>query len=468
MRGWTWIGSCVQDLRFGSRILVKSPGITLAVILSLALGLGATTALFSLLNSLLFKALPVPEPARLIVLHHGSGAELEGVFTYPQLAMLREEAKDAADLFGYSGGGASRLQYADLDREVQVQFVSGDAFRILKIAPILGRLLEGADDTRGSGSGPVAVISYRFWQSAFHGEPSVIGRKILIDSVPFVIIGVTPPTFFGVQVGGYADITLPFASKLALLPEFKMLDCKNCYWVAVMGRLKPRVGTGTAEAGLNVVWKNALRATIPETLPERYKAEYLADHIALAPGASGLSDLRDRFTKPLYVLLAMTGVILLISCSNVANLLTARSACPPAGVGGPALHWRGARPPGAPVADGERLTCRRQSGCQRRRVFLLRKRPALVPAERRTEGVSGHISRLASGRVCRRIGSADSRSVWPRSGASGDSLPLERRPGGGIAIGHRAIFVRPADPVRATRSFLFVAGCRDPVGTKPP
>lgn len=324
-RGWTWIGSCVQDLRFGSRILAKSPGITPAVILSLALGLGATTALFSLLNSLLFKALPVPEPERLIVLSHGRAAEMETIFSYPQLAALRDESKGAADLFGYAGGGESRLQFANLDRKVQVQLLSGDAFRILKIAPFLGRLLDAADDARGSGSAPVVVIGYRFWKSAFHGEPSVIGRKVLIDSVPFLVVGVTPPSFYGVSVGGYADITLPFVSEQALNPQSTMLDCKNCYWLNIIGRLKPRVDARTAVARLDVAWKNVLRAAMPENLPERYKGEYFAERIALNPGGSGLSGLRDRFTNPLYVLLAMTGVILLIACSNVANLLTARA-----------------------------------------------------------------------------------------------------------------------------------------------
>jgi hypothetical protein len=263
--GWTWIGSCLQDLRFGSRILVKSPGVTLAVVVSLALGLGATTALFSLLNSLLFKALPVPEPERLIVLRHGAGTDLDNGFTYPQLEMLRSEARGTADLFGYASGTASRLQYADLDRRIQVQFVSGDFFRILRVQPLLGRLLQPADDIRGSASATTAVISYRLWQSAFHGDPSTVGRAIRLDSVPFMIVGVTPRTFFDVEVGGYADIMLPFAITPVLSPQFKMLDCKGCTWLSVMGRLKPGVGPAKAEAALNVMWKNVRHATVPET-----------------------------------------------------------------------------------------------------------------------------------------------------------------------------------------------------------
>jgi predicted permease len=323
--GWTWIGSCIQDLRFGSRILVKSPGVTLAVVISLALGLGATTALFSLLNSLLFKALPVPEPERLIVLSHGTGAERDDTFSYPQLAMLRDEAAPVAELFGYASGGATRLESAGVERKVQTQFVSGSFFRILQVQPALGRLLQPADDVRGSASAATAVISHRLWRSTFRSDPSVVGRKILLDSVPLTIVGVTPRSFFGVETGGRADVMLPFASKPVLNPQFTMLECKNCFWLRVMGRLKPGYSTAQAEARLNVVWRDVLRGTMWETLPERYKADYFADRLAAAPGATGLSDLRSRFTKPLYVLLAMTGVILLISCANVANLLLARA-----------------------------------------------------------------------------------------------------------------------------------------------
>ena len=322
--GWTWVESCLQDLRFGSRILVKSPGVTVAVVLSLALGLGATTALFSLLNSLLFKALPVPEPGRLIALQHGEGADLDDSFAYPQFALLREEAKGAVDLFA-SSGGSNRLRSGDVDRKIETQFVSGDYFRILGVQPFLGRLLEPGDDVRGSPSATVAVISYRLWQSAFHGDTSVVGRKVLIDSVPFIIAGVTPRNFFGLEVSSYTDLTLPLASEPALVPQFTMLDCKGCYWLFVMGRLKPGLISSTAEAGVNVLWKNVRRATVPESMPDRYMAGYFADHIAFAPGSSGHSSLRSRFTKPLYVLLAMSAVILLIACSNVANLLMARA-----------------------------------------------------------------------------------------------------------------------------------------------
>jgi putative ABC transport system permease protein len=313
-----------SDVRFGLRLLVRNPGITAAVVVSLALGLGATTAMFSLLNSLMFKSLPVPEPERLVVLNHGAGADLDGSFTYPQLAGLRDSAVAAVDLFGYSGS-SNRLAYGNSERTVQTQFVSGDYFRILRVQPAAGRLLQPADNQRGSPSATSAVISYRLWQSAFHGDPAIAGRIVRIDSVPFTIAGVTPPSFFGVETGAYPDVTMPFAARLALSPKSTMLDCKGCYWLSIMGRLAPGVTTDSAEAGLKVIWKNVRQATMQPDLPQRYQAEYFADRLALLPGATGISFLRTRFSQPLYVLLAITALILLISCSNVANLLMARA-----------------------------------------------------------------------------------------------------------------------------------------------
>jgi predicted permease len=452
MWGWNWIGSCVQDLRFGSRILVRSPGVTLAVVLSLALGLGATTALFSLLNSLLFKALPVPEPERLIVLRHGAGTDLDNGFTYPQFAMLRQEAKGTVDLFA-SSGEIDRLQSGDVDAKIETHFVSGDFFRILGVQPLLGRLLEPADDVRGSPSAAAAVISYRFWRSAFHGDTSVVGRKVLIDSVPFTITGVTARNFFGVEVGSDPDVTLPFASKPALSPQFTMLDCKGCYWLIVMGRLKPGYSAATAEAGLNVVWKNVLRTTIPENIPERYRARYFADRMALAPVSTGLSSLRDRFTKPLYVLLAMTGVILLISCSNIANLLMARA-----------------------LARQKELAVRLSIGARRSRLVrqlltesaLLAVAGLLGSSAVYVFSVHSLLRFLQSGGTTYYLDTTlDLRMAVFVGGSVLLTLALFGLTPALRATRCRVAFSRQADPVRPGCSFLFVAGGRHPVGPKP-
>jgi predicted permease len=326
--GWAWVESCLQDLRFGARILVRSPGVSAAIVVSLALGLGASTAMFSLLNSLLFKALPVPQPERLVVMSHGVGADLDPTFPYPQFKLLRDRSQTTADLFAYTSGGGLHLRSGGAEAAVESQFVSGDYFRVLGIRPYLGRLLEPSDDVPGSPSATAAVIGYRLWQSAFHGEPSVAGRHVTLDSVPFTIVGVTPRSFFGTETGANPDVTLPLASHPILFTQFKMLECKGCFWLTLMARLRPGVDTGLARANLNAVWRPVRRETISQSVVERYQAYYYSERLVLAPGATGSSSydgLRIHFTRPLYVLLAMTGVILLIAASNVANLLMARS-----------------------------------------------------------------------------------------------------------------------------------------------
>ncbi len=194
--GWAWIESCLQDLRFGSRILIKSPGVSLAIVVSLALGLGATTAMFSLLNALLFKPLPVRGPGRLVAFSHGTGGDLDTTFPYPQFQLLRSQSQTTADLIAYASGGAAHLQSGPADAKVQTQFVSGDFFRILGIRPFLGRLLAPSDDVAGSPSVTAAVISHRLWQSAFHGDPTVVGRHITLDTVSFTIAGLPYGTSF--------------------------------------------------------------------------------------------------------------------------------------------------------------------------------------------------------------------------------------------------------------------------------
>ena len=310
-----------NDVRFGLRLLRRSPGITAAIAISLALGLGASTAMFSLLNSLMWKALPVPAPDRLVVLNHGNGAELDSGFTYPQFSSLHDGAAGAIELLSYAGGGTNRMTAGTAERKVETQFVSGDYFRVLRIQPAAGRLLAPGDQA-------TVVISYRLWQSAFHGDAGAIGRSILINSVPFTIAGVAPRTFFGVETGSNPDVILPFPAKLLLDPKFTMFECYGCYWISVMGRIPAGGSVESAGARLAVLWKNFRQAavsTFRSTLPERYRASYFADHLVLVPGATGISFLRARFSQPLYVLITITALILLISCSNVANLLLARA-----------------------------------------------------------------------------------------------------------------------------------------------
>jgi hypothetical protein len=171
-----------------------------------------------------------------------------------------------------------------------------------------------------------AVISDRLWQSWFHNDAEVAGRKILLDGVPFVVVGVLPRSFFGVVPGEYTDIAITFAGYAVLNARQTMLSCRNCNSMEAMGRLRPGLAVSQAEAALKMSWASALRETVPENLPDRYRSDYFSDRIFLDPASTGLdSYLRSRFTKPLYMLLGMSSLILLIGCSNVANLLLARA-----------------------------------------------------------------------------------------------------------------------------------------------
>ena len=319
--GWSWLESLWQDVRFGWRLLVKNPGLTATAGISLALGLGGTTAMFSLMNALLFKALPVAAPERLaIVTHQHGGTSL----SYPQFRALQADGKQILEIFAYAWRKA-QLRRGDLSRNVYLQPVSGNYYQVLGIQPEIGRLLAPSDDRRAAGGSAPVVISHRLWASAFDKDSAIVGQKILLDGVPFVVAGVTPERSFGVEPGGYPDVTLPFAAIPVLDPNDHSLDCRNCYWLTAMGRLRPGVSMEQANAGLRVAWSNVLRETVPGDLPERFKKQYYDDPPALLPGGTGNSNLRAQFGKPLYVLLAMTGLILLISCGNIANLLLTRA-----------------------------------------------------------------------------------------------------------------------------------------------
>ena len=295
-------------------------------------------ALFSLLNSLLFKALPVPEPERLIAMQHGVGATLDDVFTYPQFELLHAEAKGAVDLFAVSGGG-NRLQSVGVDRKIETQFVSGDYFRILGIQPFLGRLLEPADDVRGSPSATAAVISYRLWQSAFQGDHSVVGRKILIDSMPFTVAGVTPRKLLrrgSRQLYGYHTAVREQAGPQSSVQNARMqglllVDGDGPFAAGrrLEARRKPvstSFGKTCGARPFRRAWRNDTRPTTSRTISRslRHQRPFLVArplHQAVVRSAGdGGRDSPD----------------LLLECREPPD---GAGDCPPARVGGPAVDW---------------------------------------------------------------------------------------------------------------------------------
>jgi predicted permease len=311
-----------QDLRFGIRLLWKNRGFTAVAALSLALGIGANTAIFSLVDAVLLKMLPVKSPEQLVVLDSFNQRGERRNFSYKVFEQLRARTQYFSGVL--ASPGTSRLEMADpgsggRTEKAEVQLVSGEYFQVLGVNAVVGRTLTNADD-QTPGAHPVAVLSYDFWQRRFAGDASVIGKGITLKSLPFTIIGVTPPAFFGEAVGRAPDIWAPVMMQPTLDRGQSYLADANTGWLRVMARLQPGVSEAQAQASLTMRLEQ-IKAE-PDDLGR--SARNIAK-IELAPGGRGLADFRNRFSKPLSLLMAVVGLVLLIACANVANLLLARA-----------------------------------------------------------------------------------------------------------------------------------------------
>ena len=311
------LDSLRQDVRTAIRGLRKSPGFALVAIGTLALGIGANTALFSICNSLILRPLPVRDPGSLALLADGS-------WTYP----IWEETRRIGDeLFG--GTVAWAEESFDLSRSGQTNlvdgaYVSGRFFDVLGVTAVRGRMLTPTDDTRAALDGPVVVISHRFWLRHFGGAPDVIGRTLTLQRVPFTVVGVMPPGFFGVDVGRTADLMVPFATQPILHSGADWLAERSTWWVDVIVRLKPNQSVEQASVALRSVQPQIRAATMPDW-SEAMRAGYLDEPFTLVPAATGKSELRQRFETPLFAMVIAVGLVLLIACANIASLLLARA-----------------------------------------------------------------------------------------------------------------------------------------------
>ncbi len=317
--GWNWLESVARDIGYAARLLIRSPGFTATACLSLSIGLGATLGIFSLMNALLFKTLPVPEPTELLELGHHTREEKEDNFSYRMFDALQKANTSGLPLFAI-GDDNMRMNYGNVTRNTPALIVSGDTFRILGIKPYLGRLLDRRDDAKGLPRGANCVLSYRLWQSQFHGDPAVLGKHLSIGVESFTIVGVAPRSFFGFYVGAYSDLIVPIAAYAAINPAQPILESGGWTWLNIMARVPPNVPVRALIAGLNTVYPS-MRRQIDKPSPETGRL----DRLYAASAATGVSAIREKFTKPLYLLLTMTGLILLIACANLANLLLARS-----------------------------------------------------------------------------------------------------------------------------------------------
>jgi putative ABC transport system permease protein len=308
-----------QDVRYALRALAASPGFAAVAILSLALGIGANTAIFSLIDSVILKTLPVPHPEQLVQVTMGKNTS----FTNPIWEQLRDRQDVFSGVFAY-GGGRFNLAAGGEARYATGNFASGQFFDALGLHAAIGRTFTPDDDKRGCGG--TAVISYGFWQREYGGRADAVGKSISLDNHPFEIVGVLQPGFTGVDVGTEKDVYIPICTEKTLHGEFSSLDQRSNWWLRVIGRTKPGVSAAQAQARLKMLAPEIFGATVPPRWKPEMQAEYRSRTFDVQVAANGLSGLRKQYTQALWVLMAIVGVVLLIACANVANLLLARSA----------------------------------------------------------------------------------------------------------------------------------------------
>jgi predicted permease len=316
-----WLQGLGQDVRLAVRTLRSAPIVTAVVILSFALGAGANTAIFSLVNGLILRNLPVEDPNRLVMLSGRLSGGDRPQFSYATFDQIRRHGHAFDGASAYSNccsratlavGGEPRA------RDHFFFFVSGDFFDMLGVRPVVGRLLTPADDVPGGG--PAAVISHGLWQEQFGGEARVIGSFITLDRVPMRVVGVTPRNFLGIEIGRPFDVILPIKTEPAVLPSIPFDDYVP--WLNVMLRMKPGASLASATAALQAV-QPQIRAG---SLPKQFASTFLQRPLTLEPADSGLSTMRERFQRPLIAVLAVVALVLLIASFNIANLQIARGA----------------------------------------------------------------------------------------------------------------------------------------------
>ncbi len=336
---WNWVENLFHDVRFGLRQLGRNPGFTSVVALSLALGIGVNTAIFSLINAVMLRTLPVKAPERLVFLDRAgrvgedleavssdNGSENESPFSYPAYEEFRAHADAFSSLFGFVSLGKSHMNIDGQASLADGELVTGDYFPGLGVSPVLGRTITREDAKPGAPR--AAVISYNYWVRQFGRNPAVVGKGVMVDGVSFTIVGVTPPEFFGLQPGRSVDVWVPLVEETRLLPYGMsstpggraLFTSRDWWWLIIAGRLRPGVTAQQATAQLDVLFRQSVTAGRKVALDPKDNL-----HIRLQPAARGLAILRQQFSKPLWILMIIVGVVLLIACANVATLLVARA-----------------------------------------------------------------------------------------------------------------------------------------------
>jgi predicted permease len=334
-QGVSMLENLMQDLRFAFRTMRRSPGFTAIAIVSLALGIGANTAIFTLINDLMLKSLPVRDPRGLVAIgKQVDGGIVDGMsgsldmFPYEFYEKMHQSGEAFSSMTAYQSGGAMRATVrrngAAAIGSAQIMLVTGNYFDVLRVPAAAGRLLEPADD-KGANSRPVLVISDRYWRTNLGANPDAIGQTIRVNSTPLTIVGVAGPGFYGEHVETTpTDFWIP----LGMQPQLTMMETLNgpggYYWLQMMARLKPGVTRAQAQQWLSMQLRNYMLAREGDATPQR-KQEIEKSYVELFPGAEGVSQLRDRYEQPLRILMAVVAVVLLIACANLANFLLAKT-----------------------------------------------------------------------------------------------------------------------------------------------
>lgn len=323
------LDALARDIRIGCRGLRHNPGFTIIALLTLGLGIGANTAIFQLVDALRLRSLPIKDPHQLTLVQladrkgwRGSQEKPWPTLTNPQWEYFRDHQNIFPGVLAWS----SNTLGLDADpRPVRGLFVSGDFFRVLGVAPQLGRVFTAQEDRRGCGV-PGVILSHAFWQSEFAGDNAIVGRKIILNQQAVEVVGVTGPEFMGLEIGKGFDVAVPICSQAALWNAGNWLDEGAVWWLTVMGRKDPNLDLALLNARLRALSPGLFEATLSPKYPQENAEDYRKMTLRAVPGGAGVSELREPYEDALMLLLAATGLVLLLACANLGNMILARAS----------------------------------------------------------------------------------------------------------------------------------------------
>lgn len=331
--GWGWFEQFAQDVNYGVRAMLRSPGITIVALLSLALGIGANTAIFSLVDAVMLRSLPVKEPKQLVVFGEALDSGISDQFAHGSLysyPFYREAQKrnhvfsGMAAVFSMLNDTHGTVEGRGEAEPMNIQLVSGTYFPVLGVQPAMGRVFTDEDDRIKDGN-PVAVVSYTWWKRNLASDATIVGKKLTIDSAVFTIVGVAPPEFFGTSVGELPDIWVPLSMQKEVPPHWDGYNQNFTEPLYLIGRLKPGVNMAQANTEANLLFHQILRGFPDAPLSQENLETLNKTQIKLTSISGGLNKLRREASEPLMILMTIVGLVLLIACANIANLLLARS-----------------------------------------------------------------------------------------------------------------------------------------------